>query len=145
MKIRWLLSLVALFGLQACGARPSAPAAPVVPKIERLTLHIRTTAGLNDGRSVRMLVRRVAAKQFLAETYPLLVALAEKPDETILSDQLLRPRTSIQLLLPLEAGSTVGVYFFYAQPQAESWRLLVPATLGDATIEAQQHAAYLLQ
>jgi hypothetical protein len=92
-----------------------------------------------------MVVRRVASKQFLTETYPLLVALAEKPDETFLSDQLLRPSTSIQLRLPLEPGATVGVYFFYAQPQAESWRLLVPAKLGDATIEAQQHAAYLLQ
>lgn len=145
MNSGWLPLLVALLCLQACGSRPTPPAAPVVPAIERLTLHIRTTAALNDGRSIRMLVRRVASRQFLTETYPLLVALAEKPDETILSDQLLRPSTSIQLRLPLEAGATVGVYFFYAQPQAESWRLLVPAKLGEVTIEAQQHAAYLLQ
>lgn len=145
MKLGWSLWLLAALGLEACGSRPAAPVVPVAPALERLTLHIRTSAALNDGRSVRMLVRRVAARQFLAETYPVLVALAEQPDETILSDQLLRPRTAIQLRLPLEAGATVGVYFFYAQPQAESWRLLVPAKLGDATIEAQQHAAYLLQ
>jgi predicted component of type VI protein secretion system len=140
--------LIALFCslLIACGSKAAPPApAPVAPKIERLTLNIRTVAAVNDGRSVRMLIRRVEAKQFLQETYAALVAIAEKPDSSLLSDQLLRPSTAIQLTLPLEAGSSVGVYFFYAQPQAEGWHLLIPARLGEVTVQAQQHAAYLVQ
>ena len=145
MKSAGLRPLVVFACLQACGSRPPAPAPPAPPKIERLTLHIHTAASLNDGRSVRMLVRSVASKQFLTETYPTVAALAEQPDETVLSDQLLRPSTTIQMSLPLDAGASVGVYFFYAAPQAEAWRLLVPAKLGDVTIDAQRSAAYLLQ
>ena len=144
MKTGRLLLVIAMVCQQACGSRPT-PAPAAAPEIDLLSLQIRTSAGVNDGRSIRMVIRRVTSKQFLTDTYPALVALAEKPDETILSDQLLRPNTSIRLRLPLEAGSSVGVYFFYARPQAESWRLLVPSGLGDATIEAQQHAAYLLK
>jgi predicted component of type VI protein secretion system len=146
MKAGWLLVLASIVGVQACGSRASAPPPPPTPpKLERLTLSVRAVALANDGRSVRFLIRRVAAKQFVQETYATLVALAENPDDTILADQLLRPSTSIRLTLPLEAGSTVGVYFFYAEPRADSWRLLIPASLGEVTVQAQQHAAYMLQ
>ncbi|HYQ18321.1 MAG TPA: hypothetical protein VEQ58_21245 [Polyangiaceae bacterium] len=143
----WFLALCALMLGPGCGSKtpPIPPAPPTPPKIERLTLDIKTVAGVNDGRSVRMLIRRVDAKQFLQETYAAVVAVAEKPDATLLSDQLLRPNTAIQLTLPLDAGSSVGVYFFFAQPQAEGWRLLVPARLGEVTVQAQQHSAYLVQ
>jgi hypothetical protein len=145
MKTARLLIALCCVSPMACGSKAPPPApAPAPPKIERLTLNIRTVAAVNDGRSVRLVIRRVDAKQFLQETYAMLVAVAEKPDDTMLSDQLLRPNTSIQLTLPLEAGSSVGVYFFYAQPQAEGWHLLIPARLGEVTVQAQQRAAYLV-
>jgi len=143
----WLPALCSLLLVASCGSKTAtpAPAPPAPPQIERLTLNIRTVAGVNDGRSVRLLVRQVAAKQFLTETYAAVVAVAEKPDDTLLADQLLRPSTSIQLTLPLVAGSSIGVYFFFSQPQADGWRLLVPAKLGEVTVQAQQHSAYLVQ
>jgi predicted component of type VI protein secretion system len=121
-----------------------APPPAVPPKVELLVLQIRALESANEGRSVRMLIRRVDPKQFANETYDSVVALAEHPDASVLSDQLLRPRSSVQLRLPLEADSNVGVYFLFTHLRADSWRVLIPGNSGEATIEAQRDMAYAL-
>lgn len=126
----------------SCSKDAPPPAAP--PKLELMVLQVRTLDTVNDGRSVRMLVRRVSPKQFANDEYDAVVALAEHPDESVLSDQLLRPRSTIQLRLPLEAGTNVGVYFMFSQPRADSWKVLLPGNIGEVTVEAQKNNAYSL-
>jgi hypothetical protein len=109
-----------------------------------LLLQIRALESVNHGRSVRMLVRRVKPKEFANEKYDAVVAIAEHPDDTVLADQLIRPRSVIQLRLPLEAGTDVGVYFMFSQPQADSWKVLLPGNSGEVTVEAQRNLAYLM-
>lgn len=125
-----------------CSKDAPPPAAPV--KIELLTLQIRTLDNVNDGRSVRLLVRRVDPKQFANDQYDSVISLAQHPDDSVLSDQLMRPRSAIRLRLPLEAGADVGVYFLFSKPEADSWKVLLPANIGEATVVAQQNIAYVL-
>lgn len=137
-----LAAIAAAITLASCSKDAPPPAAP--PKLELMVLQVRALDTANDGRSVRMLVRRVEPKQFANDKYDAVVALAEHPDESVLSDQLLRPRSTIQLRLPLEAGTNVGVYFLFSQPQADSWKVLLPGNIGEVTVEAQKNNAYSL-
>lgn len=137
-----LAVIAAAIIVASCSKDAPPPAVP--PKLELLVLQVRTLDTVNDGRSVRMLVRRVSPKQFANDKYDAVVALAEHPDESVLSDQLLRPRSTIQLRLPLEAGTNVGVYFMFSQPQADSWKVLLPGNIGEVTVEAQKNNAYSL-
>ncbi len=126
------------------GCSKDAPPPATPPKIELLLLQVRTLESVNQGRSVRMLVRRIKPKQFANEKYSALVTIAEHPDDSVLADQLLRPRSVVNLRLPLEPGSDVGVYFMFLQPEGESWKVLLPGDSGEVTIEAQRNLAYLL-
>ena len=126
------------------GCSKDAPPPAIPPKIDVLLLQVRTLESVNQGRSVRMLVRRVKPKQFATEKYAALVAFAEHPDDSVLADQLLRPRSSVNLRLPLEPGSDVGVYFMFLHPEGESWKVLLPGDSGEVTIEVQRDLAYLL-
>src|SRR5690606_23355113 len=134
LKFLRLVAIPCLFALTlSCSKKPPPPAPP---KIETLNLQVRTTSGVNQGRSVRMLVRRVNPKQFANEKYKDIVALAERPDDSVLADQLLRPLSKIHLRLPLEDGANVGVYFLFTRPQTNSWKVLVPGKGGEVVVEA---------
>lgn len=139
-----LARALAAAALMTAGCSKDAPPPAAPAKLELLALQIRTLENVNDGRSVRVLVRRVDPKQFANDQYDTVVSLAEHPDDSVLSDQLLRPRSAIRLRLPLEPGVDVGVYFLFSKPVADSWKVLLPGDVGEATVVAQTNLAYAL-
>lgn len=139
-----LRAAVAAAALTTVSCSKDVPPPAVPPKLELLALQVRTLDSANDGRSVRVLVRRVDPKQFANDDYDSVIALAEHPDGSVLSDQLMRPRSAVALRLPLEAGVDVGVYFLFSRPAADSWKVLLPGNIGEATVVAQKNIAYVL-
>jgi len=144
VSLRNLARALFALALTTAGCSKDAPPPAAPAKLELLALQLRTLDNVNDGRSVRVLVRRVEPKQFANDGYDSIVALAEHPDGSVLADQLLRPRSSIQLRLPLEVGVDVGVYFLFSRPAADSWKVLLPGDIGEATVVAQTNVAYSL-
>ncbi len=111
----------------------SSPAVPDVDPTFELT--VRATEESNRGRSVRMLTRWVTQAEFATDDYEAMVRLVEVPDDSVVGDRLLRPDSTIRIQIPVEKDGPIGVYFFFREPDADGWKVLVDPTKKSRTIE----------
>jgi hypothetical protein len=93
-----------------------------------ITVHVKPTAGTNQGRPLYMVVRTVDSKKYLSETYTDVVAKVVAPDDSVLETSVIYPGAERSMKIKVPEESAVAVSFLFTAPDG-AWQALVDAPL----------------
>ncbi|WP_052420317.1 hypothetical protein [Hyalangium minutum] len=93
-----------------------------------ITVHVKPSAGTNQGRPMYMVVRTVDSKKYLSETYTDVVAKVVTPDDSVLETSVVYPGAEKSLKIKVPEESAVAVSFLFTAPDG-AWQALVDAPL----------------
>ncbi|WP_338023822.1 hypothetical protein [Archangium primigenium] len=108
---RLLLSALALVLAAAC--QPST-----------IQLRIKAPPGTNQGRPLYMLVRKVDAKQYAAESYAEVSVRLVQADPNLLHSEIIYPGTVRRLEVKVPGDSDLAVSFLFTAPDG-TWQSFV--------------------
>ncbi len=99
-------------------------------QVPKMTIHIKSGSGVNEGRTFYVVARAVDKQVFLTESYEMVVdkVFANPPSEDVLAAVPVIPGVPRELMIkkPEEAG--VAVYCLFSEP-GERWKMMLSQPL----------------
>lgn len=112
-----------------------------------LRLTVNANSETNQGRPLRVLVRKVSEAQYRSESYASVAALVITPDASVVRSFIVDPRSRYKrsFWVKSESSTPLGLYFLYTGPTASwkmwlqpqlPWRITVP--LGRSGVDGER-------
>jgi hypothetical protein len=93
-----------------------------------LQLRIKAPPGTNQGRPLYMLVRKVDAKQYIAESYAEVSSRIVQPGPDVLYQEIIYPGTLRRLQVKIPSDSSLAVSFLFTAPDG-NWQTFLDMPL----------------